>query len=307
MKKLLLILVFFLLSLWVLSQTLANTTKKYCWDGQEKLNSQGNFYCDWNIGASSEKKSEYSSSTTCDWYYKTYVYKTNNKLTGIFIKNWKCKWAARSFTHVPSWWISEECKRWGWTWNYKWTYAKDDTYAWATTWVVCEVEIDNSFSGSSNDNIDLNTCPDVEAKVCWKKWSYYSKVRKTYKNMCFLIKDWASYVAPWECKLRDEKWCLVDTYKWCSTLKRCLKTTKYCPSSNYEPNLDSATKGVLNPLVTDFINKIQIKFSDNEKRLQVIDKLWENIDKIIYMHSKYKDILYYILQKIEAKRVDYLN
>jgi hypothetical protein len=305
MKKIFYSFFIFIFSILFISISQAETTKKYCWDWELKKNIYDFEYCDWDIWATREKVAEYSDSNTCGWYYKTFIYKTNNKLTGIFISNWNCQWWNQTFRHMPTWWITEECKRRWWTWNYKWIYRKEVNYAWSTTWVVCEIEFSNNDNNSWNINLD--ECPSIEAKVCWKKWYYYSVTRKTYKNMCYLMKDGATYVSAWECQLRDNKWCLVDKYKWCANLKRCLKNTKTCPSSVYTPNIDEATKNVLNPLITDFINKIENKFSNWEDRLKIIDKVGEKIDKMIYRHSKYKDILYYMLQAIEAKRVAYLN
>jgi hypothetical protein len=119
------------------------------------------------------------------------------------------------------------------------------------------------------------------------------------------LKDNADPVMEWECKIRDDKWCLRATSKWCDGLKRCIKKSSYCKT--YNPKISSSIKNALEPLISNLSKKIEEKYNDSENRLKAIDFVSIKLDQMILKHYKYKAILYYVIQKIESKRIKYLK
>gem|GEM_PF-4965025 len=56
-----------------------------------------------------------------------------------------------------------------------------------------------------------------------------------------------------------------------------------------------------------FYEKLENKLSNSEERLKTIDNISTKIDLVISEHTKYKAILYFIIQEVEAKRIKYLS
>ena len=86
---------------------------------------------------------QYSSSTSCGGYYKTYGVYNNNQLTAVYISNGFCRAGNKEFPNLPAEGLTNQCKKHGGTGKYLW-FSENKKYL-STDWypilgVLCEIK-----------------------------------------------------------------------------------------------------------------------------------------------------------------------
>ncbi len=237
------------------------------------LSNSYNFVCikkaDW---VCSDKENKYNSASDCNW-------------------NWTWTWTT-TCSSAPEIFLNSNCTA---------TEVKNSSGCVVNYTVSCDTQTGTWVTA----DINLDECSTDYFPICWSK----SSVKKTYVNFCFALKDTADILYAWECNasLRDTKWCLASSSLWCDWLKRCVLKWTYCQNFIYNPNIDSSIKTSIRWYLDKFYEKLENKLSNSEERLKTIDNISTKIDLVISEHTKYKAILYFIIQEVEAKRIKYLS
>lgn len=160
---------------------------------------------------------------------------------------------------------------------------------WVNYYRICAITYENNRYCSNvakvykekqlKENQNQTICTMEYNPVCWElNW-----IKKTFWNKCSLNASQAKYLYTWECKKEIEN-------------KVEVKNTQ-----NTSTNVNSTLKYKSEKLAKSFILKIENKYSQTEKRVEILKNVIYRLENLSKNNSKAKEIISYLINTFQDK------